>query len=225
VSFTLESGQLLGVVGPSGAGKSSLSKMIVGLWAPSAGGIYLDGQSTFRHERESFGAAVGYLPQDAALFTGTVRDNIARFGSAPIEEVIAAARAAGVHDLIGALPQGYATQIGTGGVQLSGGQAQRVALARALLGRPRLLVLDEPNAHLDAEGEAALVAAIAAARNAGTSVVVVAQRMSILNRADQLLVLKEGVVADLGPRSAVLANLAPKRVQAPEREGSREIPA
>jgi ATP-binding cassette subfamily C protein len=223
VSFEVDAGSLLGVVGPSGAGKSTLARMLVGIWQPTAGGVYLDGQSTYAHERATFGRAVGYLPQEPTLFTATVAENIARFGEAEMADIVAAARAAGVHDLIGSLPQGYATRIGGAGVQLSGGQRQRIALARALFGAPRLIVLDEPNSNLDAEGEAALVAAIDAAQARGTTVVVVAQRMSILNRADRLLVLKDGAVAHFGPRSEVIEHLAPRRVPSDRRPQVREI--
>jgi ATP-binding cassette, subfamily C, bacterial len=217
ISFAVESGELLGVIGPSGAGKSTLARLIVGLWAPTAGGIWLDGHSTAAHERGSFGLAAGYLPQEPTLFEASVRDNIARFrDDAPMEAVVQAARAAGIHELIGRLPQGYQTILTEGGVRLSGGQRQRIALARALFGDPKLLVLDEPNSSLDAEGEAALVQAIAIARSRGATVVVVAQRMSILNKADKLLVLKDGAVAQYGPRAEVLAAIGPKRKARPE---------
>jgi ATP-binding cassette, subfamily C, type I secretion system permease/ATPase len=211
VSFRVEAGELLGVVGPSGAGKSTLARLVVGLWAPTAGGIFLDGQSTFAHERGSFGEAVGYLPQDPLLFEGKVRENIARFRDADMAEVIAAARAAGVHEMIGRLPQGYETLLTGGGARLSGGQRQRIGLARSLFGAPRMLVLDEPNSSLDAEGEAALIAAIEQARERGAAVLVVAQRMSILSRADRLLVLKDGSVSQFGDRAEVLETLSPRR--------------
>ncbi len=211
VGFQVESGELLGIVGPSGAGKSTLARLLVGLWAPTTGRICLDGQSTFAHERGSFGRAVGYLPQDPSLLDASVRDNIARFRDADMAEVVAAARRAGVHELIGGLSRGYETRLADGGARLSGGQRQRLALARALFGAPRLVVLDEPNSSLDAEGEAALVEAIEAARREGATVVVVAQRMSILKRADKLLVLKDGAVAQFGPRAEVLAALTPGR--------------
>jgi ATP-binding cassette subfamily C protein len=214
VSFRIEGGELLGVVGPSGAGKSTLARLVVGLWAPTQGGVFLDGQSTFAHERGSFGAAVGYLPQDPLLFDGKVRENIARFREADMGEVIAAARAAGVHELIGRLPQGYETRLSDGGSRLSGGQRQRIALARALFGDPKLIVLDEPNSALDAEGEAALIEAIELARARGAAVLVVAQRMSILNRADRLVVLKDGAMSKVGDRGEVLATLAPRRLPA-----------
>lgn len=221
ISFRAEAGELVGVVGPSGAGKSTLARLVVGLWQPTAGGIFLDGQSTFGHERGSFGDAVGYLPQDPMLFDGRVRENIARFRTADMADVVAAARLAGVHELIGRLPQGYETDLVGGGARLSGGQRQRIALARALFGEPKLIVLDEPNSSLDAEGEAALISAMEAARNRGAVVLVVAQRMSILNRADRLIVLKDGVMTQMGDRADVLATLSPRRTL-PESAGVGE---
>lgn len=219
VSFRIEPGEMVGVIGPSGAGKSTLARLVVGLWSPTAGGIFLDGQSTYRHERASFGEAVGYLPQEPLLLEGTVRENIARFRDAKMEDVVAAARQAGVHELIGRLPKGYETLLSDAGARLSGGQRQRIALARAIFGRPKLLVLDEPNSSLDGEGEAALVAAIEAARSAGAAVLVIAQRMSILNKADRLLVLKDGAVANYGPKSEVVAAMGPQGVRK-AREGT-----
>ncbi len=211
VSFRVEGGELLGIVGPSGAGKSTLARLIVGLWAPTSGGIFLDGQSTFAHERGSFGDAVGYLPQDPLLLDGKIRENIARFRDADMADVVAAARLAGVHELIGRLPQGYETRLADAGARLSGGQRQRLALARALFGDPKLVVMDEPNSNLDGEGEAALIEAMQVARARGAAVVVVAQRMSVLNRATRLLVLRDGAVAQIGDRADVLAALAPAR--------------
>ncbi len=218
VSFQIESGELLGIVGPSGAGKSTLARLVVGLWGPTAGGLYLDGQSTFAHERASFGAAVGYLPQDPLLLDGSVSDNIARFRDGDMAEVVAAARLAGVHELIGGLPQGYQTRLADAGSRLSGGQRQRLALARALYGAPKLLVLDEPNSNLDAEGEAALVEAIEVARRRGATVLVVAQRMSIIKRADKLLVMRDGAVAQFGERADVLAALTPRNAGRPGKD-------
>lgn len=212
VSFELEAGSMLGVIGPSGAGKSTFSRMLVGVWKPTAGGVYLDGQSTFSHERGSFGRAVGYLPQEPTLFNATVRDNIAKFDDVEMVDIVKAARIAGVHELIGSLPQGYATRIGAGGVELSGGQKQRVALARAIVGNIKMLVLDEPNAHLDAEGEAALVAALSHLQSQGKTIIVIAQRMSILTRADKLLVLRDGAVANFGSPADVLEAAEPRRV-------------
>jgi len=220
ISFRLESGELLGVVGPSGAGKSTLARLSVGLWAPNAGALYLDGQNVFMHERASFGAAVGYLPQDPMLLDGSVRENLGRMADADIGEVVRAARLAGIHDMIGALPRGYETHISDGGARFSGGQRQRLALARALFGTPKLLVLDEPNSSLDAEGEAALVAAIEISRQQGATVLVVAQRMSILHRADKLLVLKDGAIAHYGDRADVLAAIGPRGAVEPGRNVS-----
>lgn len=211
ISFSIASGEMVGVIGPSGAGKSTLARLVVGLWAPTTGGIFLDGQSTFLHERASFGEAVGYLPQDPLLLDGTVRENIARFRNAPIEDVVNAARQAGVHEMIGRLPKGYETLLTDGGARLSGGQRQRLALARAVFGRPKLLVLDEPNSSLDADGEAALIEAVERARAAGAAVLVVAQRMSILNKANRLLLLHDGAVAQYGDKIEVLATLGPRR--------------
>ncbi len=211
LSFSLESGEMLGVVGPSGAGKSTLARMLVGLWAPTAGGIYLDGQSTFAHERGSFGEAVGYLPQDPLIFDASVRENIARFREAEMADVVAAARVAGVHELIGGLAKGYETRLVDAGGRLSGGQRQRIALARAVFGSPKLIVLDEPNSNLDAEGEAALVEALEIMRRRGSTIVVIAQRMSILKRADRLMILKDGAVAQFGDRADILATLSPQR--------------
>jgi ATP-binding cassette subfamily C protein len=215
LSLALDPGEMLGIIGASGAGKSSLARLLVGLHPPTTGGIFLDGLGVHAHERGSFGRAVGYLPQDPMLFDGTVRDNIARFRDAPMEDVVAAARLAGVHDLIGRLPRGYETRLAEGGGVLSGGQRQRVALARAVFGSPCFVVMDEPNSNLDAEGEAALVAAIDILRARGTTLVVVAQRMSILKRADRLLTLKDGVAVQFGGRAEVLAALAPGRAAAP----------
>ena len=211
ISFSILPGEMVGVIGPSGAGKSTLARLVVGLWPPTTGGIFLDGQSTFLHERASFGQAVGYLPQEPLLLDGTVRENIARFRDAPIEDVVAAARQAGVHDMIGRLPKGYETPLVDGGSRLSGGQRQRIALARAVFGTPKLLVLDEPNSSLDADGEAALIEAVERARASGAAVLIVAQRMSILNKADRLLLLREGAVAQYGDKAEVLAAFGPRR--------------
>lgn len=207
IDFTLESGQILGIIGPSGAGKSTLARLIVGLWKPTTGGIYLDGHDVYTWERESFGSQVGYLPQDPALLNGTIRENIARFTNADTADVIAAAKRAGVHELIGRLPLGYETLVGDSGFVLSGGQRQRIALARALFGSPRLLVLDEPNSNMDGEGEQAFLHAVSAAKREGASVVIIAQRMSILSIADQLLVMRAGCVERMGSRADIVKSL------------------
>ena len=207
VSFTLEPGEVLGVIGPSGAGKSTLARLIVGLWQPSSGRVYLDGHDVYAWERTSFGRQVGYVPQNAALLDGTIRENISRMEEAEAAAVISAAKRADVHDMIGRLPLGYETRIGDSGFVLSGGQRQRIALARALFGSPKLLVLDEPNANLDAQGEQSLLHAIAEAKSAGTTVVMVAHRTSIMTAADKLLVLRDGVVEQFGERADVMRGM------------------
>jgi ATP-binding cassette subfamily C protein len=217
VSFQLEPGEVLGVIGPSGAGKSTLARLIVGVWEPTAGGIFLDGHSTYLWERESFGRAVGYVPQAVSLLDGTVRENIARMAEADPADVVRAARTAGVHETIGRLPFGYDTPVGEGSYALSGGQRQRIALARALFGSPRLLVLDEPNSSLDQPGEQALLHAIGEAKAAGTTVVLIAHRASIVSVVDKLLVLKDGQVEQFGARADVIRHVMPAAAHAAPR--------
>ncbi|NNC00815.1 ATP-binding cassette domain-containing protein, partial [Corallococcus exiguus] len=176
LSFSLSPGEVLGVIGPSAAGKSTLARLLVGVLKPTAGGVYLDGHNVFLWERGSFGAMVGYVPQAISLLDGSIRDNIARMGDADPRLVLEAARLANVHDMIGRLPGGYDTSLGDGGYLLSGGQRQRIALARALYGRPRFIVLAEPNANLDTEGERALIRAIDAMRADGAIVILIAPR-------------------------------------------------
>jgi ATP-binding cassette subfamily C protein/ATP-binding cassette subfamily C protein EexD len=200
-------GDALAVIGPSAAGKSTLARLIVGLARPQFGSIRRDGADVFGWSRDSFGHYVGYLPQDVELFPGSVRENIARMEDGNPDQVIDAAVMAGVHDMILRLPQGYDTEIGDQGGLLSGGQRQRIGLARALYRRPPLLVLDEPNSSLDAAGEDALSRAIAAMKQNGSTIVVVAHRPSLMAHIDQVLVLCEGQTHLLGPREAVLAQL------------------
>lgn len=208
VSFALSAGARLGVIGPSASGKSTLAHALVGAWQPQNGTVRLDGTPLTRWAPEALGRHVGYLPQDIALFEGTLADNIARFDQdAPEAEIVAAARAAGVERMIAALPDGYRTQIGEGGAALSAGQRQRIALARALFREPFLVVLDEPNANLDADGERDLAAAIAAVRRRGAIVIVIAHRRALLSGLDQVLMLAGGRVAAFGPRDAVLAEV------------------
>ncbi len=193
-SFSVARGSAVGIVGPSGAGKSTLARLLVGLWSPTGGGVYLGGTSTFLWSRASFGRAVGYLPQRPQLLPGTVAENIARM--APdhrASDIAAAARAAGIHSLVAGLPNGYDTWIDDATPLLSGGQKQRLALARALYGNPDLLVFDEPNSNLDAVGEAALLKAISDAKHRGACIIVIAHRVSILETMDRVLVLRDGL--------------------------------
>ena len=215
VSFALEAGTWLGLIGPSAAGKSTLAKLICGVLPAASGVVRLDGADVFACNRTDFGRHCGYLPQDVELFAGSIRDNIARFGAAQDDEVVAAAQMAGCHEMILRLPAGYDTRIGPGGASLSGGQRQRIGLARALFRLPRLIVLDEPNASLDAEGEAALLQAVGRARDAGCTIVMISHRPSALAGADRLAVLADGRLQHFGAREEVLARLQPPAAPRP----------
>jgi len=204
VSFSISAGEMLGIVGPSASGKSSLVRLIVGVWRPHSGAVRLDGADIALWPRESVGPYIGYLPQDVELFSGTVSENIARLGEPDAEKVILAAQRAHVHDLILRLPKGYDTQVGEAAVALSPGQRQRIALARALYGSPRLVVLDEPNANLDHEGDQALRATLRTLKEAGITTIVVAHHPSLLTNADKVLVLREGGLDAFGPRDEIL---------------------
>jgi PrtD family type I secretion system ABC transporter len=208
VNFTLTGGKALGVIGPTASGKSSLARMLVGVWTPVRGSVRLDGASIDQWAPEALGRHIGYLPQDVELFPGNVAQNIARFEEPPNPEaVLAAAQAAGVHDLIVNLPQGYETNVGDHGNALSAGQAQRIALARALYRDPFLVVLDEPNSNLDAEGDEALTRAILGARARGAIVVVVAHRPSAIAGVDYILVMAKGRQQQFGPKEEVLSRV------------------
>ena len=209
VTFALEPGESLGVVGASAAGKSTLARLVVGAIAPSNGVVRLDGGDAYTWDRESFGRAVGYLPQDVELFDGTIRENIARFRDGGPAPIVAAAQLAGAHDLILRLPNGYDTQIGATGATLSGGQRQRIGLARAVFGDPKLIVLDEPSANLDGEGEAALQALLGKLKARGVTVLMIAHRPSSLVHLDKVLVLNSGVLMGLGPVAQMLPMIAP----------------
>ena len=214
ISFELEAGDGMGVLGLSGSGKSSLARTLCGVWTPGAGEIRFDGSLLQHYDPTQIGQIIGYLPQRADLFDGTVAENIARFQpGASSEDVIAAARLANVHDLISSLPNGYDTQVGTNGDNLSAGQRQRVGLARALYGNPFLVVLDEPNANLDAEGDAALTDSIRAVRARGGIVIVVAHRPSAVIAVDKLLFMKGGRQVVFGPKNDVLKQITGDNVQ------------
>jgi len=208
VAFALEPGEVLAVVGASGAGKTTLARLLAGTWPATGGSVRLDGVDVHRWDKAELGPQVGYLPQGVELLDGTIAENIARFGDVRMADVECAARSAGLHEHVSALPHGYDTQVGTDGVMLSGGQRQRVGLARALYGDPVFVVLDEPNASLDESGEALLAQAIAARKAAGTTFVVMTQRTGVLAVADKLLVLNDGAQQAFGPRDQVLAALA-----------------
>jgi ATP-binding cassette subfamily C protein len=227
INFVVEAGQGLGIIGPSGSGKSSLVRALVGVWRPVRGTVRLDGAALDQWSSDVLGRYVGYLPQDVELFAGTIAQNICRFDPEPRSDmIIAAAKEAGVHEMIIKMREGYDTQIGEQGSALSAGQAQRVALARALYGNPFLIVLDEPNSNLDSEGEQALTAAIAAVRKRNGIVVVIAHRPSALAACNLIAVMSEGRVQAFGPKDEVLAKvIQPPRPAAapPARAGGPEI--
>jgi ATP-binding cassette subfamily C protein len=208
VTFALEGGNGLGVIGPSGSGKSSLVRALVGVWQPARGKVRLDGAALDQWSSDVLGRHIGYLPQDVELFAGSVAQNICRFDpDATSQGIIAAAKEAGVHEMIIKMRDGYDTQIGEQGAALSAGQAQRVALARALYGDPFLIVLDEPNSNLDTEGDEALTRAVRAARERGAIVVVVAHRPIGIEAVDQILVLRDGRMQAFGPKETVLGQV------------------
>jgi PrtD family type I secretion system ABC transporter len=199
VSFSLKAGMGLALLGASASGKTSLSKALVGIWPAIHGAVRLDGATIDQWRNEDMGRHIGYLPQDVALFDGTVAENISRFDhSAPSNAILRAAQIAGVHDIILRLPEGYSTRIGQGGMSLSAGQRQRIGLARAVFGNPFLVVLDEPNANLDAEGEQALCRAILALRQQGSIVIVISHRPSALAALNMAMVLYDGKVIAFG---------------------------
>jgi len=221
VSFVLEPGEFLGIVGPSGAGKSTLAKTIVGLINPKTGSARLDGVALSSWHPDELGTHVGYLPQDVQLFSGTVRENIARLseGNDP-QAVLEAAEMVGLHEAILQLPDGYDSDIGEAGALLSAGQRQHLGLARALYGNPRLLVLDEPNSNLDSVSEDALLKTMDEAKKKGITLVVITHRPSILRAADKLLMLNNGSVEIFGPRAKVMQQLTPR---APARKEVEEV--
>lgn len=226
VSFRLNAGESLGIIGPSAAGKSTLSKLIMGLLPPNHGAARLDGAETFKWNRENFGKYVGYMPQNVDLFSGTIKDNIARMDlDAPMEKVIEAAQMAGVHEMILRLPNGYETQYDQMRYSLSPGQRQRIGLARALYGTPRFVLLDEPNTNLDGDGERALLGALSRMKQAGITFIVVAHRPTIVSMVDKILVLKAGTVERFGPRDEVLRMYTPAGIRQSQGAATDEPPA
>jgi ATP-binding cassette subfamily C protein len=214
VTLRLNAGQGLGVIGPSAAGKSSLARAIVGVWPAARGKIRLDDGALDQWEPARLGVHIGYLPQDIELFDGTIAENIARFqADADPEEIFTAARAANVHEMVLRLPDGYDTRIGEAGAALSAGQRQRIGLARALYGNPFLVVLDEPNSNLDAEGDQALTEAILAVRRRGGIVVVVAHRAAALAGVDVVLALAGGRIQAFGQKEETLRQVTKPRAE------------
>jgi len=218
VTFASEPGHVTGIIGPSGSGKSTLAKVIAGAIVPEMGTVRIDGAQRSDWDQDELGRHIGYLPQEPSLFEGSIKDNISRFrrwsvnGAEDIDaKAIKAAKLAGVHDLVLQLPQGYDTWLGPMGAGLSAGQSQRIALARAFYGEPTLLLLDEPNAFLDAEGESALIEAIKGARGRGATILLIAHRRSVLEAADHLLVLEAGRPTMFGPSKEVVARLTAPR--------------
>lgn len=207
ITFELAPGDVLGVLGPSGSGKSTLARLLVAAMPALGGKVRLDGADMHQWDKSDLGRFVGYLPQDVQLFSGTIAENIARFTQPDAEKIVAAALTAGVHEMILRLPQGYDTQLGEGGAGLSGGQKQRVALARAIYNQPRLIVMDEPNASLDDDGEKALLAAIAAQQEAKSTQVLITHKPALLSCANKLLVLRAGQIQYFGATEQVLKEL------------------
>lgn len=220
MSFALEAGELMGIIGPSAAGKSTIARLMTGVWKPISGKIRLDGVDLSTWNPEDLGPYIGYIPQDMGLFTGSIAENIARLGEVDTDKVIDAAKAAGIHQMILRLPGGYDTQVGEGGAALSGGQRQRIVLARALFGAPRIVILDEPNASLDNEGEQALLMSLMHLKKMKTTTVLITHKISLVSAVDKLLVVQDGVLTDFGPREAVLIRLAQKQKQAQQQPAS-----
>jgi PrtD family type I secretion system ABC transporter len=218
VSFEASPGEIVALVGGSGAGKTTLARLLVGVLRPSGGAVRIDGADIRQYDPRALGPALGYLPQDVELFAGSVAENIARFTQTPEDDcadaVIAAAKAAGVHELILRLPQGYDTQVGEGGRRLSGGQRQRVALARALYKMPAVVVLDEPDASLDSEGEDALMHALQGLKQRGATVVAVTQRRRLLSVADKVIVMRDGQVERTATQAQLQAQAQAQQSQA-----------
>jgi len=213
LTFGIEPGACLSVIGPSGAGKTTLARLLAGCLPPTGGTVRLDGAELHTWDEAQLRTAIGYLPQDVDLLPGTVRENIARFDDVDDSVVVAAAKAANAHDLILSLPKGYDTMLQDAGIHLSGGQRQRIGLARALMGDPVVVVLDEPNAHLDSDGELALVHTIAQLKQRGRAVVIVSHRPATLQVSDKILIVRDGRIEMFGPTAEVMAAFQRARAQ------------
>ena len=219
-NFQIPPGTVVAIVGPSGAGKSTLVRVLAGAALPDRGTVRIDGADRRDWDAERLARHIGYLPQDSVLFAGTIKENICRFAAeidadalAIDAKVVAAAEAVGAHDLILGLANGYDHELRLGGRGVSAGQAQRIALARAVYDDPALLILDEPNAHLDSEGDQALIAALAALKARGTTVLIVSHKLSILPVVDKVIVMRAGKVELYGPRDEVLPKIMPPNIR------------
>lgn len=213
VSLRILPGETVAVIGPSASGKSSLLRTILGIWKPVNGKVEIDGADINQWDKRKLGRYIGYLPQDIELFEGTVAENIARFSKIDEKKVLEAAVISGAHDVIIKLPKGYDTYIGPGGITLSAGQRQRIALARAIYGDPKIVILDEPDANLDDEGELALHRAIAELKKRGVTLIIVSHKLKILNLADKIAVMRNGTIAMYGQAELVLQKLMEKRIK------------
>jgi PrtD family type I secretion system ABC transporter len=215
ITLAVEPGETLGILGPSGAGKSSLARLMVGISAPTLGSVRLDGAEVSGWPSQELGPYLGYLPQEIELLGGTVAQNISRFGNVDASAVVEAAKLAGAHDMILRLPQGYETMIEDAGRNIAGGQRQRLGLARAFFGNPRLVVLDEPNANLDSDGEAALRRAVAILKSRRRTIIIITHKPLVLGTADKLLVLSEGRIKHFGPTKSVIAAMTGRLEEKP----------
>lgn len=207
ISFQIDAGSCLGIIGPSGVGKTTLARLLVGLLEPSFGVVRLDGADVAAWPKRQLGSYLGYLPQDVELLSGTIAGNIARFGDNDSARIIEAAKRANAHEMILALQDGYETRIGEGGRKLSGGQRQRIALARAVYGEARVIVLDEPNANLDASGEEALRRTLIQLKREGRTIVIISHKLPLLNLADHIVMLQDGTVGMFGPREELFERI------------------
>ncbi|MGP1450447.1 MAG: type I secretion system permease/ATPase [Wolinella sp.] len=212
-SISIKAGEVVGIIGPSAAGKSTLARAMLGIWKPLIGKVRIDGAEIGHYNRVELGQYIGYLPQDIELFDGTIAENIARYGEVDSSKVLEAAKLAGVHEMILRFSKGYDTPIGQGGIALSGGQRQRIALARAVYSFPRIVVLDEPNSNLDDTGERALLQAIFDLKARGITVVLITHRMAVLNAADKIALLRDGILQAYGSKDDILRALAAQNQQ------------